>query len=160
MLGYAQLVDFVYTFYYNVGDLDNQIPMEYATVEKLLCAQYPEMVMRPELKFYAETQLLLPKNATPDILQPLEEWMEKVAPTLDGDPTALHDDEAHYIQTMAEPGETVIKALTYAFNYCQEHGIRIYGHVGHEGTEWEDFITIQQEDYNKKYSFTEGYDYL
>ena len=128
MLGYAQLVDFVYTFYYNVGDLDNQIPMEYATVEKLLCAQYPEMVMHPELKFYAETQLLLPKNATPDILQPLEEWMEKVAPTLDGDPTALHDDEEtlKHIQNMAY-------------------------HVGHEGTEWEDFITIQQEEYNKKH---------
>ena len=140
MLGYAQLVDFVYTFYYNVGDLDNQIPMEYATVEKLLCAQYPEMVMHPELKFYAETQLLLPKNATPDILQRLEDWMEQVVPTLDGDPTSLH--EALHM-TMRE---TVIKALTY----CQEHGIRIYGHVGHEGTEWEDFITIQQEEYNKK----------
>ena len=103
--------------------------MEYATVEKLLCAQYPEMVMHPELKFYAETQLLLPKNATPDILQRLEEWMEKEIPSLDGDDT--EKEKAHYIQTMAEPGETVIKALTYAFNYCQEHGIRIHGHVGH-----------------------------
>ena len=89
--------------------------MEYATVEKLLCAQYPEMVMHPELKFYAETQLLLPKNATPDILQPLEEWMEKVAPTLDGDPTSLHDDEAQfkaYRPWQSHVGhETVIKAL-------------------------------------------------
>ena len=131
--------------------------MEYATVEKLLCAQLPEMVMHPELKFYVEHEMQLPRNATPDILQRLEDWMEQEIPSLDGDSTQKQ--KGYYILTMEEPGETVIKALTYAFDYCEEHGIRIHGHVW-QGRNFDELITIQQEDYNKKYSFTEGYDYL
>lgn len=135
--------------------------MEYATVVELMREEtkrinlHPEALLAADLNFYKIKDHANTKNDMGEIAKPL--W--QVAPYFDT--FADEMDDGYFTFTIHQDPESVARAIQQAFIQCRTMGIQMKAWVyGDDGINMNEGITIQQEEYNLKYSFVEGYDDL